>query len=296
MEISVVIPTHNRAELVARTLAAFLAQDGVSFEIIVVDDGSTDDTQVQLARFGDLRLRIVRQNNSGPASARNAGIAYCRGQYVLFNDDDIIPEEGFLLAHLALHRRYPGAAVVSRTYIPDTLGQDSFTRFWRERAEAGVRGKSNGATLGWGGFWFASLSVERSRLPDPPFAEITEYGWEDHELGLRLWRKGVRPRLATMARARHEDRVNFEGMMRKSRSLGRMAWKFYRLHPSLLVALWTGVNPVSLAFKRWAYRWPRAERLLQERGWEQGEQAFAYYRFLLEAAYTQGLLEGRGAP
>lgn len=134
---SVVIPTYNRAQLLARTVRAFLAQDGVPFEVIVVDDGSTDATPEVLAGFRDPRLRVLRQPNAGLASARNAGLLQARGQYVLFNDDDIVPEAGFLQAHLALHRRYPSAAAVSRTYIPDGVGQEPFVRFWRARAESG---------------------------------------------------------------------------------------------------------------------------------------------------------------
>ncbi|WP_299426243.1 glycosyltransferase family 2 protein [uncultured Meiothermus sp.] len=295
MDFSVVIPTHNRAELVARTVAAFLAQGDADFELIVVDDGSTDNTTRRLQQVNDGRLHLVQQENRGLAAARNAGFALARRQYVLFNDDDIIPEPGFLGAHLELHRRFAHIAVVSRTQIPDSLGQDPFTRFWRARAENGVRGKSDAAALDRGGYWFASLSVERAHLPADPFASFPAYGWEEHELGLRLWKQGIRPRLATRARAAHEDRVNLEGMLTKFRSMGRMAWQFYRMHPSLEVALWTGANPISLIFKRWTYPWPRAEKILQERNWEQGEGAESAYRFLLEAAYTQGLLEGRGA-
>ncbi len=294
MEFSIVIPTHNRAELVARTVAAFLAQEGASFEVIVVDDGSTDDTALRLQCIADGRLRLVQQANRGLAAARNVGFAQAQGRYVLFNDDDIIPEPGFLQAHLELHRRYAPVAAVSRTQIPDTLGQDPFTCFWRARAESGVRGRADGALLGRGGYWFASLSVERARLPANPFAPFAGYGWEEHELGLRLWAQGIHPRLAAKARATHEDRVNLEGMLHKFRSMGRMAWQFYQMHPSPQVALWTGANPLSLALKRWAYPWRVAERMLQDRAWEQGARAGSAYRFLLEAAYTQGLLEGRG--
>ncbi|WP_337871248.1 glycosyltransferase family 2 protein [Meiothermus sp.] len=290
---SVVIPTYNRAHLLARTVRAFLQQEGVSLELIVVDDGSSDATPEVLAGFPDPRLRVLRQANAGMASARNAGLLQARGRYVLFNDDDVIPEAGFLQAHLELHQRYPGAAGVSYTYIPETLGQEAFIRFWRAWAASGVRGRADGASLGWGGFWFASLSLPLGAAE--AFAPMRGYGWEDHELGWRLWRKGVRPRLARRARAAHEDRVSLDVMVAKSRSLGRMAWQFYRLHPHPLVALWTGVHPLARAYKRWAYPWPRAERLLQARDWEAGAGAFARYRFVLEAAYTQGLLEGATA-
>jgi hypothetical protein len=97
-----------------------------------------------------------------------------------------------------------------------------------------------------------------------------------------------------MAWAAHEDRVSLGGMLTKFRSMGRTAWQFYRRHPSLNVALWTGTHPVLLVLKRRAYPWAKAEQLLGQRDWEDGAKAFSNYRFLLEAAYTQGLLEGKG--
>lgn len=290
MELSVIIPTYNRSELLHRTITAFLLQEGASFEVIVVDDGSSDATPELLNTLKDTRLQIVHQPNQGLSAARNAGLARASGRYILFNDDDVVPEAGFLRAHLELHQRYPKAAGISRTYIPQALGKEPFVCFWRERAESGVRGRADGALLGWGGFWFASLSLPRELAEN--FAVFQGYGWEEHELGWRLWRKGVRPRLALEARAAHEDRVSLEIMMAKLRSMGRMAWRFYQLHPHPLVALWTGVHPLLRAYKRWAYPWAKAERLLQVRDWEGGVGAFASYRFLLEAAYTQGLLEG----
>ncbi|RIH87414.1 Chondroitin synthase [Meiothermus luteus] len=289
-ELSVVIPTRNRAEQVVRTVGAFLAQTGVDFEVIVVDDGSEDGTSKRLGALRDPRLEVVCQPRGGLAAARNAGLARARGRYVLFNDDDMVPEPGFLQAHLGLHRRYPHAAAVSRTYVPEGFAQEAFACFWRAKTEAGVRGRVDGAVLGWGGFWFASRSL--SRVLAETFAPFAGYGWEEHELGWRLWRKGVRPRLALGARAAHEDRPSLEVALAKQRSMGRMAWEFYRLHPHPLVALWTGVHPTSRLYKRLAYPWAKAEQLLQDRRWEEGPGAFRGYRFLLEAAYTRGLLEG----
>lgn len=85
--ISVVIPTHNRRELLGRTLASVLAQSYGDFETIVVDDGSSDGTGAYLAEFGD-RIRIVAQRNLGPGAARNSGLRCARGAYVAFLDSD----------------------------------------------------------------------------------------------------------------------------------------------------------------------------------------------------------------
>lgn len=290
---SVIIPTYNRSSLIAQTAEAFLKEQDVPLELIIVNDGSADDTHEVVEAFArkDSRVYLLEQVNSGLAAARNAGFAKATGQFVLFNDDDIIPEAGFLQAHLDLHRQYPGAAVVSRIHIPPRLITTPFMKFWNERTESGVAGKADGTMLGWGGFWFATLSMERQLLPEKPFVHFKGYGWEEHELGLRLWQRGIKPRLAVNATASHEDALTLELALKKWRSMGRTAWEFYRLHPSLHTAMWTGANPVSLLYKRLAFPWSKAERLLAERSWETIAQASQRYRFLLEAAYTQGLLE-----
>ncbi|MGL4610869.1 MAG: glycosyltransferase family 2 protein [Trueperaceae bacterium] len=287
---SIVISTFNRAELVMRTVQAFLAQSGPSFEILVVNDGSSDDTMQRLRTFTDSRLRLVMQSNAGLAAARNHGFAKAIGQYVLFNDDDILPEQNFLQAHFNLHCHHAKTAVVSRIHIPPQLIQTPFMRFWEQRTENGVAGKPDEATLGWGGFWFATLSLERSLLPASPFANFAGYGWEEHELGWRLWQGGVRPRLAPAATASHEDVLTLETALKKWRSMGRTAWQFYKLHPNRHVALWTGTHPVSRLYKRMTYSHKKVTDLLSNREWENSTKAFQNYKYLLEAAYTEGLL------
>ena len=97
-QITVVVVTYNRGELVERTLRAVLDQDGVPFEVVVVDDGSTDATPKVLAAIDDRRLRVLRQDNAGMSSARNAGLAAAEGESVVFLDDDDVPEPGWLAA------------------------------------------------------------------------------------------------------------------------------------------------------------------------------------------------------
>jgi glycosyltransferase involved in cell wall biosynthesis len=87
MLFSVVIPTYNRAHLLARTLESVWQQRFTDYEVVVVDDGSTDGTQEYLRTFGD-RIRVVRQANSGPGAARNIGVLAARGEYVALLDSD----------------------------------------------------------------------------------------------------------------------------------------------------------------------------------------------------------------
>jgi glycosyltransferase involved in cell wall biosynthesis len=85
--VSVVIPTYNRAGVVCETIDNVFQQTYRNFEIIVVDDGSTDDTLSKLRAYGD-RLQVVTQRNAGAAAARNHGARVARGEIIAFQDSD----------------------------------------------------------------------------------------------------------------------------------------------------------------------------------------------------------------
>ncbi|HEY8545198.1 MAG TPA: glycosyltransferase family A protein [Acidimicrobiales bacterium] len=103
--VTVIVCTYNRADRVGRTVQAVLAQEGPDFELVVVDDGSPDATPEVLAALGEAdpqaRLRVVRQANAGLGAARNAGLATARGEWVVFLDDDDVPDPGWLAALMA---------------------------------------------------------------------------------------------------------------------------------------------------------------------------------------------------
>jgi glycosyltransferase involved in cell wall biosynthesis len=85
--VSVIIPTYNCARYLPEAIDSVLAQTYRDFEIIVVDDGSTDSTQEVLAPYGD-QIRVIRQANAGRGAARNAGILAAQGEYIAFLDAD----------------------------------------------------------------------------------------------------------------------------------------------------------------------------------------------------------------
>ncbi len=86
--VSVIVPTYNREQVVSDTIRSVLAQTCSDFEIIVVDDGSTDGTVKAIKDFGDSRIRVYQQANAGPGAARNRGIAEAVGEYLKFLDSD----------------------------------------------------------------------------------------------------------------------------------------------------------------------------------------------------------------
>lgn len=85
--VSVIVPAYNCEKYLERALSSVLAQSWKNFEIIVVNDGSTDGTAEQAAKFGD-KINYVSQKNAGASSARNRGIQLARGEYIAFLDAD----------------------------------------------------------------------------------------------------------------------------------------------------------------------------------------------------------------
>ena len=86
--VSVIIPTYNRAHLVGQAIRSVLNQTFQDFELIIVDDGSSDDTEAVVKQFNDPRIRYIYQENKGISGARNTGIRSARGRYIAFLDSD----------------------------------------------------------------------------------------------------------------------------------------------------------------------------------------------------------------
>lgn len=94
VKLSIVIPVYNGGDLLIRTLDSLCSQTFADFELIVVNDGSTDDTALRLAQYAEKepRLRSYTVPNGGPARARNYGIGQANGEYLYFCDADDLPE------------------------------------------------------------------------------------------------------------------------------------------------------------------------------------------------------------
>ena len=116
MLVSVVIPTYNMAAYVGQAIDSVLAQTFHDFEIVVVDDGSTDGTPELLAQYGP-RVRVLRQPNRGGAGALNAGIRAGRGEWIAWLSADDLWEPRKLEKEVEAARRFPHAALVYTDYV-----------------------------------------------------------------------------------------------------------------------------------------------------------------------------------
>lgn len=110
VSVSVIIPTYNRGWIIKEAIDSVLAQTYRTYELIVVNDGSTDETAALLNQYGD-RLQVIYQENQGVSSARNRGIASSRGELIaLLDSDDLwLPEK--LDRQVSFFQKYPQALI-----------------------------------------------------------------------------------------------------------------------------------------------------------------------------------------
>ena len=121
--ITVVIPLYNKENTIVTALESVLAQTYQDFEVVVVDDGSTDKGAAVVERYADSRIRLIRQANAGVSAARNKGIAEAKGDYVAFldADDEWMPE--FLEEIAALITEFPECKAQATTYVQSQNGE-----------------------------------------------------------------------------------------------------------------------------------------------------------------------------
>jgi glycosyltransferase involved in cell wall biosynthesis len=124
--VSVIIPVFNRPSQLRRALESVLAQSFDDFEIIVVDDGSTEDLWAKVPALGQPRVRYIRQQNQGTGAARNKAVEAARGEYISFLDsDDVFLEDNLKLLYEQLGRQ-PGAAVAHGwSLLVDQAGRET---------------------------------------------------------------------------------------------------------------------------------------------------------------------------
>ena len=299
MRASVVIPTFNRLDDLKRVVSAVeLQRQGCDedVETVIIDDGSSDGTRDWLCSL-ELSdgLTYLRQDNSGPATARNRGVAEARGELVLFLGDDTIPQPGWLDCHLEEHRLFgvdgKQAVLGYTTFPPDQ--ESPFLRFINEfGAQFGYSIIEDPAAVPFNFFYTSNISLPRAELvrlggfrEDFPAA-----AWEDIEFAYRAVSEGLRIRYQPLARTIHEHCVRPRTFCRRQRTSGLSGAIFAGLHPELGDFL--GVERV---------RSPgipgRFQRLLLELLVEFGELVDGVippriYQDFLDLCYLQGLAEG----
>jgi glycosyltransferase involved in cell wall biosynthesis len=192
MKVSVVIPAHNASQTLTITLNALRLQTFRDFEVVVVDDASTDATAWVAESYSDhLDLQVIRApENLGRARARNLGIERAGGDILLLLDSDIEPVAEYVSKHLELHRRIPRAVGVGALRYPSYLSEKALAIYYASRGGARL---DPGSPLPGKAFISCLASFPRTLIEkvgafDPAFRV---YGGEDLDLGLRFQKAGA---------------------------------------------------------------------------------------------------------
>jgi glycosyltransferase involved in cell wall biosynthesis len=237
---SVVIPTFRRPETLFPVLDALGRQaDPPEFEVVVVDDGSGDDTPARLAAYRPAYpFRFFSQPNGGPASARNRGVREARGKIVLFLGDDTVPEPPLLSVHGRAHaeKRPHPIAVLGYTTWPRDLRVSPFLHQINEYGlQFGYGLIRDPEQVPFNFFYTSNVSLPRELLLEAGLFDTSfpHAAWEDIEVAYRLMQRGMRMLYRPEAVARHHHDITFASFRRRQEKAGEAAAIFYRKHPEL---------------------------------------------------------------
>ena len=197
--VSVVIPAYNCAGVIAETLNSVSRQTYANIEIVVVDDGSSDDTGKVVDGFsGNGKVRYFRQENGGPGSARNTGILAANGAYIAFldADDSLTPDS--IEKRMALIREADGLELVYSNYFiqrPDGSAKHRFDDKYPGKRDSSIRQWPHGVVFEGSptdifeipfDFWTAGVLASRNLLRlTGPFRTDISVG-EDRDMWIRL--------------------------------------------------------------------------------------------------------------
>lgn len=217
--LSVVIPTHNRPETLRRAISAYSTQTALQeiSEIIVIDDGSSDSTLTVVRQMADESvrpIRYVRQENKGPAAARNLGIRVAKSPLILFTDDDIIPRRDLVAEHVKYHNSFPGentAVLGFVTWLPD-IAPTPFMDWYGSEILFTFSEINTQTKVDYKYFYTCNISLNRDFLLAHGMfdEEFKVAAFEDIELGFRLSKAGMRLLYNPQAVAYHEQFISFE--------------------------------------------------------------------------------------
>ncbi len=243
-EITVGLCSRNRKETLRQVLLT-LADQSIHpdrYEVVVIDDGSTDGTGEMIAQLDvPYRLTYGYQEHAALATARNHGIRLCRGEVMLYIDDDVLADHHLLEEHLRSHQSFTKCVVNGWVNHVET-------------AQIPEKPKFTMADISTSFFWTSNVSVRTKDLREAGLFDesFKEYGWEDQELGLRLMALGLVRKTNYKAIGYHIKKpptsANVEGALRQAEAKARTALHYIKLHPRQRTRFSTGTHPPRLAW------------------------------------------------
>ena len=179
MDVSVVVIAYNERGYIGKCISSILAQTYKRFELVIVDDGSTDGTVREIKAFQDPRIRLFRKRqNSGYSYARNTGIENSNGEIIFFTDADCVVAKDWIEQGLKVFKKNKDiAGVTGRTYY--------VSKSYRPSIRDRYRGYLKPET-----YATRNIAYYKSELQEAGgFSLRYNYGWEDIELSVRILKK-----------------------------------------------------------------------------------------------------------
>jgi glycosyltransferase involved in cell wall biosynthesis len=238
--VSVIIPVYNGARTIRDTVECVLRQSLRPFEIIIVDDGSTDNTREILKSFRS-RIVYLPKQNGGPASARNLGVKFAHGEYVAFTDSDCLPDRDWLsnLMRGFDHPRVGGVGGVIRNVRSNLTGEyvDVIRLLDPEADQHGEIPYLITANA-----CFRPEALLKAGLFDERFLKP---GGEEAELCLRIKELGYRFNFADNAVVLHHHRQTTVSLLKTLANYGEGAYLIGKIRPGRRIE-----NPLRLLLRR----------------------------------------------
>jgi glycosyltransferase involved in cell wall biosynthesis len=254
-ELSVILATHNRRDLLRRCLEALShqTQDPSSFEVIVADDGSEDDTAAMAEAFeAPFTLRVLALEKQGHAAAQNAALALAAAPVCLLLDDDVVASPELVAAHVEGHRRRPMSIGIGALTQEPVDAEDwyahAFARGWAEHYEELARREAH-----WSDCYGANLSFPRDVIEEIGGISTDIPSAKDFDLALRLRAAGCTPVYLPRAHGVHDDQKRSDRMLVDARRAGVMHVELSRRFPEAAPELldWRSeAGPKELALRR----------------------------------------------
>lgn len=227
-DLSVVIPTRDRWEILDRTLRALGNQTVTGFEVITVVDG--EDQEVP-----DLAAdQVIISPSGGPGAARNRGVAASGRPLVLFLGDDVVPTSRLVERHLAAHRASPSekVAVLGHTSWHPDVASGQHNRWLEWSGSQFDYASIAGEDAGWGRFYSSNVSLKRSLFEAAGgFDEAFRFDYEDLDLAYRLHREGMSLRYEKSAAAWHLHSYDWGMLVGRYHSRGQAERQMADKHP-----------------------------------------------------------------
>ncbi len=240
MIISVVIPTYNRLPILKKCLDALeyqiLNNEIQNFEIVVVDDGSTDGTVDYLKNNIETypHLRLFEQSHGGPALGRNLGVENSKGELIIFIDSDLVVDKYFLRNHVeTLIAAWEKLGNRKCFTYGSVINTSNFNNPNSELFKI--------QDLSWAYFATGNVAIDKNVLEIAGIFDTSFelYGWEDLELGERLRNMGVKLIKCPKAIGYHWHPAlsldQIPNLIRIEKERAKMGLVFYRKHPTLRV-------------------------------------------------------------